>query len=404
MNIRRFVKEGIFSLGSNKTRTLFMALGTTIGIGALTVILCISSGTNKEIKRQVARFGARAIMILPGHGNMSRAVGGSAAKAQLTLTDTKLIESQIEGLEAIASMSAIFGMSIKAGAAQTTTHVDGIETAWHRLWDWPAASGGPIKQEDIDSLARVCVLGASVKRELFGDADPVGEEILIGKIRFKVKGVLEQRGITGSAHDRDHRVVIPITTAMCRVSNQKHLTSIRTKVKDGYDLDRTSQAILDLLYARHNIDPEAEKFFTVITTNSLIKRFKGVTETVTRLLVVLAGISLLVGGLVLMNIMLVSVSERTPEIGLRRAIGANERMIFTQFISEAIGVNIIGLIVGFSLGLITIFILDQFTKIPVSISYIAFVLGGLFSTTVGLVFGVQPARRAARLDPVEALR
>jgi putative ABC transport system permease protein len=404
MNAWRLVKEGIFSLGSNKTRTFFMAMGTTIGIGALTVILCISSGTNKEIKRQVARFGARAIMILPGHGSMSRAVGGSAAKTQLTLTDTKLIESQIEGLEGIASMSAIFGMSIKAGAAQTTTHVDGIEVSWHRLWDWPVATGDPIEQKDVDSLSRVCLLGASVKRELFPDSDPVGKEILIGKIRFKVKGILEQRGITGSAHDRDHRVVIPITTAMRRVSNQKHLTSIRTKVKDGYDLNRTSQAILDLLYARHNIDPEVEKFFTVITTDSLIKRFKGVTETVTRLLVVLAGISLLVGGLVLMNIMLVSVSERTPEIGLRRAIGANERMIFTQFISEAIGVNIIGLIVGFGLGLLTIVILDQFTKIPVSISYLAFVLGGLFSTMVGLVFGVQPARRAARLDPVEALR
>lgn len=404
MNIQRLIKEGFISLGANKTKTLFMALGTTIGIAALTVILCISAGTNKEINRQVARFGARAIMILPGHGKMSRAIGGSAAKAQLTLTDSKLIESQIEGLEDIASMSAIFGMSIKAGNAQTTTHVDGIEGSWHRLWDWPTEFGDPIVQEDIDALARVCVLGVSVKRELFGDTNPVGEEILIGQIRFKVKGVLEPRGITGSAHDRDHRIVIPITTAMRRVSNQKNLTSIRVKVRQGYDLDKTAQSILDLLYSRHNIDPEVEKFFTVMTTNSLIKRFKGITETVTRLLVALAGISLLVGGLVLMNIMLVSVSERKPEIGLRRAVGANEQMIFVQIISEAVSVNILGLIFGCTIGLITIFILGAYTKIPVSISYLAFVLGGLFSTTVGLVFGVQPARRAARLDPVEALQ
>jgi putative ABC transport system permease protein len=343
-------------------------------------------------------------MIFPGHGEMSRALGGAAAKAQLTLVDAKVIADQIEGLEGVGSMAAIFDISVKAGAAQTKTHVDGIEESWHWLWDWPVQSGRPIAQQDINTLARVCLLGTSVKNELFGDADPVGEELLIGNVRFKVIGVLASRGITGSAHDRDHLIAIPITTAMRRVANIKNLTGIRIKVKEGYDLDRTADAIADLLYQRHNIDPNIEKFFTVITTNSLIQRFKGVSDTVSRLLIALTGLSLLVGGLVLMNIMLVSVSERQSEIGLRRAMGANRGDIFTQFLSEAVGVNAIGLLLGWGLGFIVVVLLRQLTHVPVAASNWTFLLGGLFSAAVGLIFGVQPARRAANLDPVEALR
>ena len=404
MKTGRLILEGWVAMGSNKTRTFLMALGTVVGIAALTTILCIGAGTDREIKAQVARFGARAIMIFPGHGSMSRALGGSAAKAQLTLVDAKVVSDQIEGLEGLTSVSGIFSQSIKYGNAQTKSYVSGVEESWHWIWDWPVASGQPLFQQDIDRLARVSILGTTVKKELFGDDDPVGQEILIGKVRFKVKGVLESRGITASAHDRDRRVIIPISTAMRRVSNQKNLTSIRVKVKEGYDLDEAAQSIVDLLNQRHNIDPAVEKFFTVITTNSLVKRFKGVSDKVSRLLVALTGLSLLVGGLVLMNIMLVSVTERQAEIGLRRATGASRRDIFTQFLSEAIGVNLVGLVAGWGFGFLITAFLSRFTEIPVSASILTFLLGGPFSVAVGLVFGVQPARRAANLDPVEALR
>ena len=314
MKIWRLSLEGVGSLTAHKTKTLLMSLGTTVGIAALTVILCISAGTNQKIKSQVARFGARAIMVLPGHGSMSRAVGGSAAKAELTMADTQVIANQIEGIEGISSSAAIFGMSIKYGNSQIKCHVDGIDADWHWVWDWPAASGQPIMQTDIDRLARVCLLGTTVKRELFGDADPIGEEILVSSFRFKVIGVLESRGITGSAHDRDKRVVVPITTAMRRVTNTKQLSSIRVKVAKGYDLDKTAEAIVGLLNRRHQID-SSEQFFTVMTTNSLVRRFTGVADTASNLLIALTALSLLVGGLVLMNIMLVSVSERRGKSG-----------------------------------------------------------------------------------------
>lgn len=404
MKLLRLLLEGVRSLAAGKTKTFLMALGTTIGIAALTVILCISAGTHQKVKSQVARFGARAVMILPGHGSMSRAVGGSAAKAELTLIDSQAIADQIEGIEGISSMAAIFGMSIKYGNSQTKCHVDGVDADWHWVWDWPVASGQPITQSDIDRLSRVCVLGTTVHRELFGGANPIGEEILIGSFRFKVIGVLESRGITGSAHDRDNRILVPITTAMRRIANIKKLTSIRVKVVEGYDLDQTADAILHLLNERHQIDSAIEQFFTVMTTNALVRRFKGVADTVTHLLIALTALSLLVGGLVLMNIMLVSVSERRSEIGLRRAIGAGRKDIFTQFLAEAVGVNIMGLFMGWALGAAAAVTLKYSTDIPVAFSVWIFLLGGPFSFIVGIVFGVLPARRAADLSPVEALR
>ncbi len=404
MRLWRLGREGLAALLSNKTRTFLMALGTVVGIGALTVILFISAGTEKQVAEKAERFGARAILIVPGHGQMSRTVGGSSAEVQLKAADAKAIEAQIEGLVGVTAASSKYSQSVKAGTAQTQTNVDAVEANWHHIWDWPVASGQPITQEDVDQLARVCILGATPTKELFGDADPIGEKILIGKVWFVVKGVLVPRGITGTGHDRDKRVIIPFSTGMRRLFNQQHISNIRVKVKEGYDLDGTGKAIEDLLNERHHIDPSVEHFFTVFSTNTLVKRFKGVSEGVSRLLMALCGLSFLVGGLVLMNIMLLSVAERQAEIGLRRALGAGRRDIFIQFLAEGIGINGVGLILGWLLGFVAAWFIAEFTKIPVAPSGMSLLLGGAFSVGVGLIFGVQPARRAANLDPVEALR
>ena len=404
MRLWRLGREGLVALGSNKTRTFLMALGTVVGISALTVILFISAGTERQVAEKAERFGARAILIVPGHGRMSRTVGGGSAEVSLKPADARAIENRIEGLEGITATASRYGQSVKAGTAQTKSNIDAVETNWHRVWDWPVASGQPITEEDVDRMARVCLLGATPKKELFGDADPVGAKILIGKVWFRVKGVLESRGITGTGHDRDKRVIIPFSTGMRRLFNQQHISNIRVKVKEGHDLDGTARAIVDLLNQRHHIDPAVEQFFTVLTTNTLVKRFKGVSEGVSRLLIALCGLSFLVGGLVLMNIMLISVGERQAEIGLRRAMGAGRRDIFTQFLAEAIAVNGVGLVLGWVLGFVAAWFLNRFTEIPVALSGMSLLLGGSFSVAVGLIFGLQPARRAANLDPVGALR
>lgn len=404
MRLWRLGREGLAALGSNKARTFLMALGSVVGISALTVILFISAGTERRVAEKAERFGARAILVVPGHGRMSRAIGGSSAEVSLKLTDARALENQIEGLEGITAVASKYGQSVKAGTAQTKSNIDAVETNWHRIWDWSVDSGQPITEEDVARLARVCLLGATPKKELFGDADPVGAKILIGKVWFRVKGVLESRGITGSGHDRDQRVIIPFSTGMRRLFNQQHISNIRVKVKEGHDLDVTARAIVDLLNQRHHIDPAVEQFFTVLTTNTLVKRFKGVSGAVSRLLIALCSLSFLVGGLVLMNIMLISVAERQTEIGLRRAMGAGRRDIFTQFLAEAIGVNGVGLVLGWGLGLLAAWFVSRFTEIPVALSVGSLLLGGSFSVAVGLIFGLQPARRAANLDPVEALR
>ena len=375
MKFWRLCKEGFMALGSNKTKTFLMALGTMVGIGALTVILFISAGTEKKVAEKAARFGARAILIVPGHGKMSRAVGGKSAEVQLKHADAVAIKNRIEGLEGVTAAASKYGQSVKAGSAQTKTNIDAVEADWHEIWDWPVAFGQPITQNDVDQLARVCILGSTSKAELFGDTDPVGSKILIGKVWFTVKGVLASRGITGSGHDRDRRVIIPFTTGMRRLFNQRHISNIRVKVKEGYDLDGTGRAIEDLLNERHHIDPSVEHFFTIFSTNTLVKKFKGVSESVSRLLVALCGLSFLVGGLVLMNIMLLSVGERQAEIGLRRALGAGRGDIFVQFLAEGIGINGVGLVLGWLLGFVAAWFIARFTEIPVAPSSHVFVAG-----------------------------
>ncbi|WP_319524930.1 ABC transporter permease [uncultured Desulfosarcina sp.] len=403
MRIVRLFREGMTALISNKTRTFLMALGTIVGIGALTVILFISAGTKQQVAEKAERFGARAILIIPAHGAMSQAVGGKSTETKLELADAKAISDQIEGLDGI-SASASKSQPLKAGSAQTTCLVDAVEANWHRIWDWPVESGTPITQTDVDQLDRVCVLGLTPKKELFGEADPIGTKILIGNVWFTVKGVLASRGITGTGHDRDRRIVIPFSTGMRRLFNQQHISNIRVKVKADYDLDATARSIEALLYQRHHIDPSIETAFTVFSTNSLVKRFKGVSGAVSRLLIALCGLSFVVGGLVLMNIMLISVAERKAEIGVRKALGASRRDIMMQFLMEAVAVNGIGLVLGWCLGMLTAWIIARFTQIAVAPSGLSFVLGGVFSVGVALVFSLQPARQAANLDPVEAIR
>ena len=404
MRLWRLFGEGFTALGSNKIKTFLMALGTMVGIGALTVILFISAGTEKQVAKKAERFGASAILIVPGHGVMSRTVGGNSVEVKLKQADAVAIKNRIEGLVGVTAAASKYSQSVKAGTAQIKSNVDAVEANWHHIWDWPVASGQPITQEDVDQLARVCVLGTTPKKELFGDTDPIGAKILIGKVWFKVKGVLVSRGITGSGHDRDKRVIIPFSTGMRRLFNQQHISNIRVKVKEDYDLDGTSKAIEDLLNERHHIDPSVEHFFTVFSTNTLVEKFKGVSESVSRLLIALCGLSFLVGGLVLMNIMLISVAERQAEIGLRRALGAGSGDIFIQFLAEGIGINGVGLVLGWLLGFVVAWFIARFTEIPVAPSGMSLLLGGAFSVGVGLIFGIQPARRAANLDPVEALR
>jgi len=402
MNTFRIAQEGVRALSANKLRTFFMMAGTIVGIAALTVIMAVGEGTEKKVMKRITSFGTHAIVITAGGGK-----GFSPPQAGITtlrLEDAEAIRSQIQGIAVVAPFAVKRGLPIKAGSAQIQTMVMAVGAEWHEASDWYPQQGDPITAEDNATMSRVCVLGATTAKDLFGDEDPIGQYIQIGDVRFNVKGVLQSRGVSPMGDDFDSRIIIPLTTGLRRLYNQDYITNIRVKVQDTRQLVLISEEIRRLLHERHHITPPEEDDFAIFSAAEVAKTARGISGTLTILLSALAGLSLVVGGIVLMNILLISVGERTKEIGLRRAVGARRRDIFMQFLMESLAVTLIGMVLGSALGWAASVILARVTQFPVVISLEPFALALAFALVVGVFFGVQPARRAARLHPVEALK
>lgn len=402
MRISRVVKEGIQSLAANKLRTFFMMAGTIVGIAALTVIMAMGKGTEQNVMKRVNSFGTRAIMVTAGGGKgLSPPQEGVTT---LRLEDLETIRNQVQGIEVISPGIQKRGMSIKAGSAQAQATVFGIEPDWYDVWDWDLESGDYIGAEDMSTMARTCNLGTTLSRMLFSDANPIGEYIQIANTRFLVKGLLESRGTSPGGGDSDNRVLIPLTTGMRRLLNQDYISYIRVKVRDPKELNGIGEEIRSILHERHHIRPPQEDDFAIVTAADIARAARGISGTISILLMALASLSLIVGGIVLMNILLISVSERVKEIGLRRALGATQTDIFVQFLAESLAITLLGMLLGCLLGWGASLLVGMLAKAPVLVSWEPFALAVVFSLVVGLFFGIQPARRAARLKPVEALQ
>ncbi|NLS94955.1 MAG: ABC transporter permease [Planctomycetaceae bacterium] len=403
MRVLRIAGEGINSLAANKLRTFFMMAGTIVGIAALTVIMAIGKGTEKKVMKRVEVFGPRAMMLIAGGGRALPPPDTSVTT--LTLEDAQAIRNEVPNLEFVAPQAWQFDVNLKHEANQIQTVVWGVEPEWHQAWSWPVAEGAEITDEDVATMNRTCVIGSSVKRDLFGGDDPIGKSLYINKVSLTVKGVLEHRGTSGGpGGDFDNRVIIPITTAMRRVMNVDHVGAIRIVTQDASLMERQARQIEDLIRRRHHITPDVDDDFRIITPAIIADMVRGTSRTLSLLLTALASLSLLVGGVVLMNILLISVAERTKEIGLRRAVGATRGDIFAQFLTESLSVTFLGMLLGSALGGAASLALGRLTPMPAVVSWEPFALALVFALLVGTFFGVQPARRAARLRPVEALR
>ena len=402
MKIVRIAKEGARALVDNKLRTFFMMAGTIVGIAALTVIMAMGKGTEQKVMKRVNSFGTRAIMVTAGGGK-----GFSPPQEGITtlrLEDAEAIRTQIAGVEVVAPFAVKRGMSVKAGTAQVQSTVMAGGPEWHEAWDWGVVAGDAIAAEDMAAISRVCLLGTISARDLFGDEDAIGQALQIGNVRFTVKGILQTRGTSPTGEEFDSRIVIPLTTGLRRLYNQDYITNIRVKVKDSNQLVGVANQIRQLLHERHHITPPQEDDFAIFSAADIAKMARGVAGTLDALLTALAALSLLVGGVVLMNILLISVGERTKEIGLRRAVGATRRDVFLQFLMESLCVTLAGMILGSGLGWAVSLALARLSPVAVVVSWEPFALALAFSLAVGVFFGVQPARRAAGLHPVEALR
>ncbi|MDY0166980.1 MAG: ABC transporter permease [Thermoguttaceae bacterium] len=402
MRVIRTAGEGLHSLGRNKLRTFLMMAGTVVGVAALVVIMAIGKGTERRVMQRVKNFGPRAMMLIAGGGR--DLPPPDLTVTTLTLDDAEAIRENIADLEIVTPQAWAFDMDLRHEGNQTRTTVWGVEPEWHDAWEWNVTEGEGITAEDVATMARVCIIGTAVKRDLFGGENPIGRELDCNKVRLTVKGVLEHRGAGVGGGEFDNRIIIPVTTAMRRVMNVDHVGAIRIITRDPSLMARQTEEIRNLMRERHRITPPDEDDFRLITPIVIAEMVRGTAGTLRMLLIALAGLSLLVGGVVLMNILLISVAERTAEIGLRRAVGATRRDIFIQFLTESLAVTLLGMVVGSVVGYGIVALLPRFTPIGAVMSWEPLALALVFALLVGTFFGVQPARRAARLRPVEALR
>jgi putative ABC transport system permease protein len=391
-------------LRRNLLRTFLMMIGIVVGITALTLVFSAGLGARQRVMERVEKFGAASLMVSAGGGMERGRAAGMVPSTTLKLAD---VEALVREIPAIAG-AAPFARQSEADASwqgrTTSTGVFGVTPTWAPVWDWYPADGEFVTDEDMAAMARVCMLGPTVHRELFGDANPIGETIQIGAAPFRVVGVMQPKGTSPAGGDMDNRIYVPLSTLMRRVANVDHLNGIKIRLRTVEDLDGTVASIQALLREAHRLGPDDPDDFAVTTPAEVTVMAEQVAGTFDIFLVLVAGISLVAGGVVVANIMLMSVTERRREIGLRKAVGAHRRDIVQLFLLEAATVTLAGGVVGILLGLAGVRLLAWLTDVPVVVSWESVVLGLVFSGVVGVLAGLHPARRAAAMTPIDALR
>jgi putative ABC transport system permease protein len=398
------MREARRALTANKVRTFLMMAGVIIGIAALTVIVSVGQGAKGQIMGRVEKMFGRNPIMVTAFARMEGMREMDISASTLAPEDAQAIAKEIANVDQVALVQSKSGVPVKYHDQSITTELFGVTPNWSYIRMWDVTEGEPLGESDQSGAARVCLLGATVARELFGDVDPVGETVRIENVNFKVKGVLVSKGANPRGGDFDDRLIIPISTFSRRLYNVTNLSQVLALLKDTGRMEQTSQEVTALMRERHQITGAKQDDFGVRTASSIVQFASGTQQTLSLFLGVVAAISLLVGGLVIMNIMLVSVSERTREIGIRRAVGARRRDILRQFLAEALAVTLAGGLFGVLIGAGGAMVLSAAKDMPTTVSWQAVAVAVAFSTIIGIVFGVQPARRAARLHPVEALR
>lgn len=391
------------ALLTNKLRSVLTMLGIIIGVGAVIAMVSIGMGVREKVQNSIASLGSNMLIVTPGAANSSGGRSASGSSTTLLLEDANYIKQTIKGIEYLAP-SVSKSYQIVAGNQNWTTTVQGITPDYMAIRSLTVGSGSFISQRDLDSRNRVAILGATVAENLFGEMNPTGQNIRINNTPYQVIGVLDSKGQSAMGQDQDDIVMIPLTTAQERLLGITYLHSISIQVSQMDRMDEVQDQITTLLRQRHKITGDKQDDFTVRNLTSIMAMATETTETITLLLGSIAAISLLVGGIGIMNIMMVSVTERTREIGIRKALGATYRDIMLQFLIESIIIGVLGGTWGIVLGIAGAFAISAFGSLNTVLSPLPIFVSFGFSVIVGLFFGIYPARKAALLDPIEALR
>ncbi len=394
-------------LGRNRLRAGLTMLGIIIGVGAVIAMVSIGQGAKAAVQAQVASMGTNVIIILPGATTVGGVRGGQGGAVTLTVSDAHDLKKKVPLLNETAWAKRDV-MQIVYGNLNWNGPVNGVSPGYLTIRDWGYTSGGPITQADLDTAARVALVGRTVVENLFEPGEePVGSTIRIKNVPFRVIGVLAPKGQSAQGSDQDDIIFIPFTTAERKVLGTQFLGSVGAlfaSTDRPEDLLQAVEAIREMLRARHRLQPEQPDDFTIRTQVDIGRVQEGTSQTLTLMMFAVASISLLVGGIGIMNILLVSVTERTREIGIRMAVGAKRRHILTQFLIEAMTLSLIGGLLGIVLGILVARATTTVAGWPTIISAESILVAFLFSLAVGLFFGLYPARKAARLNPIEALR
>ncbi len=396
------VKVGLRSIARNKMRSALTMLGIVIGVGCVIVTDGIGNGAAVSIQSNINSLGANYIMIFPG----AVTAGGArifSAQSSLTEDDAHAIKSECPSV-AYVSAGARTGGSVVAGENNWSTEIFGADVDWPFIRSWNLATGSFFSDAEVKSAAKVAILGNSVKENLFPDSDPIGAVIRVKNVPFKVLGVLEKKGGSTMGNDQDDQIVIPYTTAMKRLSGINRLNVIQASAKSPEAISEAMTEIKALLRQRHRLGPGQDDDFMMRSQEEIAATASETTRTLSVLLASIAVVSLVVGGIGIMNIMLVSVTERTREIGIRMAIGAKSRHVLLQFLLEAVTLSVVGGGFGVAIGIGVSRIIAKFAGWPVSVDTSAIAVAFGFSALIGIFFGFYPARKAAALDPIDALR
>ena len=408
MNIGASVQIALRALRVNKLRSGLTMLGIIIGVSAVIAMMAVGAGARERIAEQIRSIGSNVIIILSGSTTSGGIRLGSGSVLTLTEDDATAIAREVAAVEA-AAPTMRGTAQVVFGNQNWSTVIQGATPEYLVVREWPVVSGRGIMSQDVDGAAKVVLLGQTVAGNIFGDSDPLGEIIRIKKVPFTVVGVLAAKGQSAWGQDQDDIVVIPLSTAKRKVlgvsqANARSVGAIIVRAKGPEWMEEAVEQVTALLRQRHRLQLGQEDDFTVRNLSEVFAAQEESARTMSLLLGAIASVSLLVGGIGIMNIMLVSVTERTREIGIRMAVGARERDILTQFLIEAVTLALIGGIVGIGLGVGGSALLSFLAQWETLIAPQAILLAFLFSTVVGVFFGYYPARKAASLDPIEALR
>ncbi|MBI3825368.1 MAG: ABC transporter permease [Candidatus Rokubacteria bacterium] len=383
-------------------------LGIIIGVGAVIAMVGVGAGAQARVAEQIQSLGSNLLVILSGSVSAGGIRLGAGSQLTITEEDASAIQREVTAVQ-VAAPGMRGGAQIVFGNLNWGTGVLGVTGSYLEARDWDIDSGRPLAQEDVDGATKVVMLGQTVAQNLFGDADPLGQIIRIKKVPFTVIALLDRKGQNSWGQDQDDIVLIPLSTAKKKVlgvsqANARSVGFISVKIRAGEDMSAAETEIRELLRQRHRLQPYQEDDFNVRNLSEILQTQEQSSRVMTYLLAAIASVSLLVGGIGIMNIMLVSVTERTREIGLRMAVGARGRDILVQFLVEAVTLSLIGGLIGIAVGIGGSTLISYFAEWRTLVSAESIVIAFGFSAAVGVFFGFYPARKAARLDPIDALR